>query len=192
MQKNENKMKNHEERTIYVACPYHFFSGGPELAHQLCYALNVLGYAAKMCYYTAQAAHVFWEDVAESQYGRYQTQQAESLAEIDVCGNTVIIPETAIGCCALFRFCETHIWWMSVDNYLELLSELLSELNDETARAEKIMQHMAFFRQPKIIHYVQSQYAYCFCKDNLLIPEEQIMFLSDYINDVFCPNLRYH
>ena len=58
--------------TIYVACPEKTFTGGAELAHQLCYELCSMGYQAKMYYYGLEGAPIkLWNEVKQSRYAQY-------------------------------------------------------------------------------------------------------------------------
>lgn len=162
--------------TIYIACPKEFFSGGPELAHQLCFELNQLRKSAKMCYYTSTQPVEIW-DTSLTRYGCYKTECAASLNEVNQPNNIVIIPETMIQLYDIFSACQVHIWWMSVDNYY-----VTTSLQWQNRLLELI-------KKDNIYHFVQSYYAYSFCRDKLSVNEEHIFYLTDYINELYFEKL---
>ena len=81
---------------IYVACPANVVTGGPTLSHQMCYELKQLGCEAGMFYYGQDKQIEIWRDIEKSPYAKYELEPAESIGEIDVEGNVVIIPEMAV------------------------------------------------------------------------------------------------
>lgn len=162
---------------IYIACPWGLFSGGPELAHQLCFELNQLHQPAKMLYYTSTGQVSAW-DVSGTAYARYQTNYALNHEEVDQPDNILVIPETAIALYSIFTKCHFHIWWMSVDNYLKSTTEL-QQNNFETI----------FRNNLQVLHFVQSQYAFDYCKYTLNISQDRIHYLSDYINEAYMGEL---
>lgn len=162
---------------IYIACPREMFSGGPELAHQLCFELNQLHQPAKMLYYTTTGQVTAW-DVSDTVYARYQTDCALNHEEADQPDNILVIPETAIALYTDYTRCRIHIWWMSVDNYLEATTESQQNSFETMVR-----------NNPQILHFVQSQYAFDYCKYTLNISQDRIHYLTDYINEAYLGEL---
>lgn len=162
---------------IYIACPREMFSGGPELAHQLCYELNQMQQPAKMLYYTKAGEVTAW-DVSDTAYARYQTDCARDRAEADQPDHILVIPETAVALCSAYTRCHIHIWWMSVDNYLAATTK------EQQEYFETMIRH-----DPQILHFVQSKYAFDYCKDILQISAERIHYLTDYINEAYLEEL---
>lgn len=162
---------------IYIACPREMFSGGPELAHQLCYELNQLQQPAKMLYYTTSGQVSAW-DVSDTVYARYQTDCARNHEEVDQPDNILVIPETAVALYTAYTRCRFHIWWMSVDNYLAATTE-----SQQKSFATMVQNH------PQILHFVQSQYAFDYCKHTLNISRDRIHYLTDYINEAYLGEL---
>ena len=68
-------------KTIFIACPVRYFSGGPELAHQLCHELLELGFTAKMFYYGPTNLIERWPEVYDSPYAKYNTLAAMSVED---------------------------------------------------------------------------------------------------------------
>ena len=157
---------------IYIACPAQMCSGGPELSHQLCHAINVMDRAGKMCYYSAFR---FSEPAAavRERYGKYGTKTEVCTETIDRRENLLIVPETAIRLAYMREHCAVAVYWMSVDNYFVRLSE------------EDDRKYRVFFQERVALHLVQSFYAYQFCKNELGIAEERIVFVSDYIGKAY-------
>lgn len=153
---------------IYVGCPANLFTGGPELTHQLCKAINENGYESKMCYYNGkrQVVHMNYDG---TKYESYRTTAATTIDEVNQKNNYLIVPETAIYLGYQCDKCHVIIYWMSVDNYFVGLN------------SEDDKKYREYFKKKEIIHLVQSQYAYEFCKMKLDIEESNILFVSDYI-----------
>lgn len=160
---------------IYVACPANVVTGGPTLSHQMCYELNRLGCEAGMFYYGQDKQIEVWRDIESSPYAKYQLSCADSIAEIDATGNVVIIPEMAVPLREHFSFAKVCIWWMSVDGYL------VSVMNG----VDMLQKDVAFFKSKDVLHFVQSRYAYDFVVGDLQIPECQVMYLTDYIDEMY-------
>lgn len=154
--------------TFYNVCPAGIESGGPELAHQMCHRLDELGCDAKMFYITSNVIEP--QDVpASGKYLKYNTQHAVSLSEIENPQSVVIFNEGATGLIPLVKGCRKVLWWMSVDNYL---------INTDGRDIDVIRQEIE-------LHIVQSKYAYEYVRNVVKADESHIMYVSDYIGDIY-------
>lgn len=154
--------------TFYNVCPAGIESGGPELAHQMCHRLDELGCDAKMYYITSNVIEP--QDVpASGKYLKYNTQHAVSLSEIENPQSVVIFNEGATGLIPLVKGCRKVLWWMSVDNYL---------INTDGRDIDVIRQEIE-------LHIVQSKYAYEYVRNVVKADEGHIMYVSDYIGDIY-------
>lgn len=154
--------------TFYNVCPAGIESGGPELAHQMCHRLDELGCDAKMFYITSNVIEP--QDVpASGKYLKYNTQHAVSLSEIENPQSVVIFNEGATGLIPLVKGCRKVLWWMSVDNYL---------INTDGRDIDVIRQEIE-------LHIVQSKYAYEYVRNVVKADEGHIMYVSDYIGDIY-------
>lgn len=152
----------------YIVCPAGIESGGPELAHQLCYELNKLGKNAYMYY--AQSNRLEPVDVcAPEKYIKYGTEHVVDIREVENKENVLIVPEGTTGWLNGIEKCIKVLWWMSVDNYIRNTSE----------------RDLPYIKQNVDIHLVQSKYAYEYVKNKVGISEEKIMYLSDYIGEKY-------
>lgn len=164
-------------KTIYVGCPASAYTGGPTLAHQLCYKLNSKGYNAKMYYY-------YMRKGTDPVHERYKVYNNEYVTRIpDSTDAIVIAPETNTNMLKHLKKSKKVIWWMSVDNYTEKFLK---------SRRNRILNLMGLLKlnikRSDIIHFVQSEYARLFLlKQN--ISKNNIYYLSDYIDDIYINNV---
>lgn len=157
---------------IYIAALLGFTSGGPELLHQLASVLRLMNLDSRMIYYTNQNAFTVAE--APEVYRKYQTVAEEDLTRVDSSENVIVFPETALTLMNQFHKCGRIIWWMSVDNYVNLYQKMFDNIDPF---------HLS--EDTTVFHLVQSRYALEFIMHQLKISEERIAYLSDYINDTF-------
>ena len=154
---------------IYVLCPANIVTGGVELAHQMCHAINSLtDVRAKMWYIDIKnttAENVVMDIPAPDEYAKYNTSCATDFKEIDKKENVIIFPEGITCYLPLIDNARIVMWWMSVDFYL---------LSGGKASYDQLRKRICF-------HLFQSYYAQEFVKEH--IPEAEGMFLSDYINE---------
>ncbi|WP_026662610.1 hypothetical protein [Butyrivibrio proteoclasticus] len=167
--------------TIYIICPFHRVTGGVELAHQLCYAINTLTDVKAFMWYinidncTQETIIVDHEPPVE--YVMYQTECAKSFQEIDREENVVVVPESMTVFMKLIDHAKMALWWMSVDNFLDSVGK----------------ESYDFIAQNVSMNLYQSYYSMDFVNKN--IPGAKGMFLSDYINQqhgqfIYPPELR--
>ena len=152
----------------FIECPEKIESGGPELAHQMCNKLNELGYDSKMYYIKSDTIEP--QNVsASAKYLKYNTEHTLSREEVEKESSVLVFNEGGTGLIPYFNRCHKVLWWMSVDNYI---------LNTQEKDIDIIRSQIE-------IHLVQSKYAYEYVKNTLGICQDRIMYVSDYIGDMY-------
>lgn len=182
---------------IYIACPEKVATGGTELLHQLCYKLNINGVETRMFYYNKTDNYPTAE-----RFFKYKIQYVEKIE--DFCGNILIVPEVNIELLERYKNIQKIIWWLSVDNYTNKYLGLkdyffqyysnLPTFQRKVRFLRKSFLNLRILKYPKekneifenrrLIHLVQSYYARQFLK-NKKVRDEQILYLSDYLNEEF-------
>ena len=154
---------------IYILCPANRVTGGIELVHQMCDAVNTYSNVKAKIWYTDMdnitLDHIVLDIPVPEAYAMYKTEHATDFFEIDRPENIVIFPEGLTMWMPLISEAKKVLWWMSVDNYLD---------NSED-------RGMDFIRDNVDLHLYQSHYSKDFVEKN--IPGAKGLFLSDYIND---------
>lgn len=154
---------------IYILAPAHNTSGGPELAHQLCNAINRLSdIPAFMCYVDTDAPFdkaLACDVEAPVPYEIYHTDHVKSMEELDSPDSIIIFPEGLTLSMPYVLNARKMLWWMSVDNYIVSTGE----------------NNLDYIRQNVCLHLYQSYYAKDYVEKK--IPQAQGMYLSDYINE---------
>ena len=182
-------MKKIYAKKIYVFCPAGVKTGGPELLHQLVYALNQNKKSASIVY-TGKINHSYKIIDEYLQYidSYLLPEEVEDSAE-----NLVIVPETLVLALKRFKKIQTLIWWLSVDNFyfnfLSLRALKFRSSNWGFLRAIKrsiFNSHTLLSMKSRLIkkidfHLCQSQYAIEECKKY----GYEAYYLSDYLNDQF-------
>lgn len=157
---------------FFNICPAGIESGGPELAHQMCHRLLELGEDAKMFYIKSNTKEP--QDVgASAKYIKYGTSHTTTLAEVEREDSVVVFNEGATGLIPFLNNCKKVLWWMSVDNYL---------INTDGRDLDVI-------RNQVVLHLVQSKYAYEYVKNVVGARKENIMYVSDYIGDLYMTDI---
>lgn len=143
---------------IYVACPSDTVTGGPELLHQLAAELNKHdGIEAVIFDPMSQVCRV--PQVYAEQYKNPIAAKPPDIEDF------VIYPEIWARL-ANVRPGNNAIYWMSVDNYFP-----------HTPKSE-------WFRfKPGILHIAQSKYSIDFLTDVLSVDPDQIIVITDYVNE---------
>lgn len=173
---------------IYVLCPAYVKTGGTELLHQLVKELNQLGKDAYITYLEVPENGPAMNPAFSCYVENYLTE-ADIL---DSPENILVVPEIYCTMMEKFSLIKKYIWWLSVDNYLmhnsfadrKRLSGVKSawkalltgKLHDKTGLVKTAERHLC-----------QSQYAIEYVK-SIGVSEDKIMYLSDYVNDVYLAN----
>jgi hypothetical protein len=153
---------------IYVLAPQNHKSGGAELSHQLCNAINRLtNVPAYMCYVDINAPFdkALGVDVpAPDAYEIYNTDHVIDAAELNSPDSIIVFPEGLTLSMPYYPEAKKVLWWMSVDNYVVSTKE----------------SNMSFIKDNVCLHLYQSYYAKDYVEKK--IPGVNGLYLSDYIN----------
>lgn len=152
---------------MYILAPENRVSGGPELAHQLCNALNrFTDIKAYMCYVTITKPYKIAMDVqAPVQYEIYETAHVTDVELVNNPDSFVVVPEALTPSMLLIPKAKKILWWMSVDNYIKSTNE----------------ENLDYIRTNVFLHLFQSYYSLDYV--NKKMPGVNGLFLSDYINE---------
>ncbi|NPV38344.1 MAG: glycosyltransferase [Brevinematales bacterium] len=117
VKKNLEKIVIFSSSKVYIACPAHVSTGGPELLHQLAYDLrNVLAANTFMYYYNVKDN----EDPVSSAYRHYGIPFVKKISpQDDNEQNILIVPEVKEGLrlLSMYKNIRKGVWFLSVDNY---------------------------------------------------------------------------
>ena len=152
---------------VYILAPANIITGGPELAHQLCSAINRLtDIEAYMCYITTTPPYQINADIpAPEPYKVYNTVHETDNSVMDRPENVIVVPEGLTPSLDMIKYAKTVLWWMSVDNYICSTDEY----------------NIDYIKKRSILHLYQSYYSYDYVSRKM--PGVKGMFLSDYINE---------
>lgn len=176
-------------KTIYVCCPANSYTGGPTLAHQLCFTLNNLGLNSKMWYYCNPLKRPFIKPVHPN-YVKFNNPYVIYFPQ-DTTNTIIVALDTFTDILQKFVRAEKYIWWMSVDNYYLCMSNFADRLlkrlfgfnpTIEYHKKYKNCKRYLAFKDANVKNLVQSEYA----KEFLLsegINSNFIYRLSDYLED---------
>lgn len=161
---------------IYVVSPYGLVTGGPDALHQMVYYLNCIGFDASIVYSDIKSHKYEIPDP----YKKY-TKDYLLLNEIeDEKNNAIVVPETANHLINNYKCLKKYIWWLSVDNNIELskttskIKKILKKIRiSNLKKIYKIntlkvyLGHKKYdFSDEKVIHLCASYYAYDYVKKN--------------------------
>lgn len=154
---------------VYILAPQNRLSGGAELAHQLCHAINTMtDINAFMVYVDVEAPfdRALGADVnAPKPYNIYETSHVTDIAATDQKDNVYVFPEGLTYSMPYVRNVRKILWWMSVDNYLLSTKE----------------ENLGYILDNVELHLFQSYYAEQYVKSKK--SDVNGMYLEDYIND---------
>lgn len=174
---------------VYITCPSNTYTGGPTLAHQLCYILNQNGIEAKMLYDGKIKKN---QSPIHSNYQHYRNPYEMEIE--DRFEDTIIILETKTKLIKKYPKAKKYIWWMSVDNFFisqfSFIERILRKMGIFSVNVEKeILKRKNVIRKilssDRLEHLVQSEYARLFLVNNE-VDKKKIYFLTDYIEDEMC------
>jgi hypothetical protein len=174
---------------IYVTCPAHVATGGPEVLHQLVHTLRRLGHQAFMLYLPLDHP-----DPVHPQFAEYGNPFVREVADEEK--NILLAPETMPEVLEEYQKVQKVLWWLSVDLYYDagfkrtLSGSVYTRLNKwrrhlvdmDTPRAAYARRHPLPDSYAGYSHLVQSEYA----RQHLLSKNiDSIQYLSCYLNDEF-------
>ena len=178
-------MQIYPDTKIYMICPANVHSGGPELCHQLVSQLIKFGLDAYMIYLETAMGDFNSENPVDDFYKKYHLPYTFDLE--DNPKNILILSETCHNIYYKPQNIRKIFWWMSVDNYIKNISNLISN-RVNNALSEPMPKF--FYFQPEETateHWVQSEYARQFVTLNG-VPQESIYAVEDYLNPTFLKN----
>ena len=176
-------MQIYSDTKIYMMCPANIHSGGPELCHQLVSQLLQFGVDAYIFYLAAGRGGFNSENPIDEFYKKYHLPYVLEIE--DDSKNILIFNESANGWYYYFKNVRKIFWWMSVDNCIRNISQLI--LNRTKNALAEPMPKLFYFEKDGTEHWVQSEYARQFCLLNA-IPKDKIYFVEDYLNQAFLSN----
>lgn len=174
-------MKIYPETKVYIICPGNFYTGGPELCHQLASKLLSMGVQTYM-YYTAIHDKFDKKDPVHELLKKYHVPYTFEFE--DEPKNILIMPETATLILYCLKKIQRIIWWMSVDNYVLNIAGIFKDYLKIPLPAPLPKVFHFDESDNDIEHWVQSEYARQFVKLNG-IPDEKIHDVEDYLNQAF-------
>jgi hypothetical protein len=129
---------------VFIVCPAHTMTGGPELCHQLADTLNADQ--------PGRAAIVYWPfDKPAATADPYRCYDAPAARRCDIHrGAIVVLPETYGRLICDFPHNQIYYWWMSVNNFY-------------TAAGTGAGIELAQIRRHATVNLYQSEYARRFC-----------------------------
>lgn len=170
-------------KKYYVLCPPRLKTGGTELLHQLVSEIKNDGRNCHIAY-TKRVA-----DPVNQRFSDYIGKSYVFVDDIpDVKESVVIYPETEFEQSLKFHHTYNIAWWLSVDNYLKFTSIVKAFKLMGLKGIKNYIEHAAwkmksnnsnYIKDNFKKHYVQSQYAADYLKQNGI---NEIEYLSDYLN----------
>lgn len=169
-------------RKIYVVYPRGLRTGGPEALHQLVDMLRKLGQDAYLVPHPATSA-----TPRAKQFEIYDAPEAA--APVDAEGNVVVVPEVYVADLHAYKYATPVCWWLSIDyspTFIAGRTALRSSAGPWTSFKETLIPRLSAaknrvdprsLKRSRIIHAVQSSYAWAFLFSHLnVVPS----LLSDY------------
>lgn len=154
---------------FFISCPANLATGGTELLHQLSWHLSSRGVENYMLYSNANPAISPTPEV----FAKYQVQYAAFFVDDE--SSVLICPETMIEKMYACTKGIVIIWWLSVNNYFARYQDSINNCGK--------MDIFELDKYTRLIHFVQSNYAYEFLDKNITLGSKEIFYLTDYIND---------
>lgn len=171
---------------IYVICPANNKTGGTELLHQLVYQLNKIGRTAYIAYYMEGKCDK--NNPTPTEFKKYVGNVCTVSQIEDSKENLIVFPEVCIGKQRRFKNIQKCVWWLSVDNYNAMLGRVNRLKKYGLLSFLKHLWLNDYISQKDIekidVHLYQSYFAADFLSKKG-IKEENMYYLSDYINDIY-------
>ncbi|MDR1320382.1 MAG: hypothetical protein LBK56_03005 [Gracilibacteraceae bacterium] len=155
---------------IYIICPARAYTGGPELLHQLCYKLRQYGYDSRMIYVDIPDIGIPGSPMIHPNLAKYGNPVSQEFA--DAPENIVVAPETLPWLLESATRGVSVLWWLSVDNYSKSVAVLAYP-------------HEKLLENPRLVHFVQSEYARDFVENTLGVEAKKVCYLADYLREEY-------
>lgn len=176
-------------KTIYIYCPAASYTGGPTLAHQLCFSLIKIGLQARM-WYDCNIVKKLYVDPVHERYKHFKNPYV-LWAPKDSKDTVIIALESNVAILKHYKAAKRYIWWMSVDNFFLNMGNFFDHIKnrfglfqpsmDYCKKYEQIEKY-SVYKEIDIIHLVQSEYARLFLLSRG-INVNSIRDLGDYLED---------
>jgi len=176
-------------KLIYICCPAASYTGGPTLAHQLCFNLNKIGLKSYM-WYTCNPLKKLYIDPVHPNYKHFNNPHI-FVKPKDARDVSIVALESNLSVLNSFKLAKRFVWWMSVDNYFLNMSsffdQILIRLRLHKSSIEYCSQYenldkYSVYKEKDVTHLVQSEYARIFLKSRG-INHTCIKDLGDYLED---------
>lgn len=182
---------------VYVLAPYHYVSGGPELAHQLVDYLRSNGKEAYIVY--VNKGKLIKNDLSVTNgFEKYNVKVTDYI-EFNT-NNVVVIPESFLYFIPQFENIQVCIWWMSVDFAIKGNSNLWENFRFKRGLDKlRVIKHYKEYENRysltklkkvdyRLTHFYQATYIQQFLYKLGL---NRIVRLSDYINADIINNVNH-
>ena len=174
-------MKLYPDSKVYIFCPGNIQTGGPESLHQLASQLISFGVQAYMVYTKINADLFNPEDPVHDAYKKYHVPYVGRME--DNAKNIKIIPETVTTELYNGKNFRHVLWWMSVDNYLLNVIELVKY--SLKSLSKPLPKFFTFFNGTENVeHWFKSEYARQFLELNG-VPASKLHHVETYIRQIF-------
>ena len=159
-------MKIYPDTKVYVLCPANVHTGGPESLHQLVSRLIAFGVDAKILYSVRVNEFFDENDPVAPALKKYHVPYTFSVE--DSPHNIFVVPEKASSHLFATEKCRRVLWWMSIDNYFENLTDLIREIivDPLSEPLPKIFTFAGAANDSSIEHWGQSEYVRKFLRLN--------------------------
>jgi hypothetical protein len=159
---------------IFVISPPGPPTGGPEALHQLVHKAALLGHDAQVFYVPDV------EGPVREAYRAYNTRRATQL--LDTPDSVIVVPEILPQVLPRFEFARRMLWWLSVDNALQIESER-KQINPDQSR---FTLESTFAPEHRVEHLAQSEYARTYLAERGIAAR----MLTDYLSADFVGQAR--
>ena len=175
-------MKIFSDSKIYVLCPANIHTGGPESLHQLTSRLISFGVDAKILFCPRVGEFFDINDPVHPALKKYHVPYTFGFE--DKPRNVFVVPEPLTEHLYAVKNCRRVLWWMSVNNYLENVLELIRPCIDSPL-AEPVPKYFTFDNFDDVDeHWAKCEFVRQFLLLNK-IPAKKIRHVETYMNQTF-------
>ncbi|MBR1646152.1 MAG: hypothetical protein IJ685_05160 [Selenomonadaceae bacterium] len=176
-------MKIFSDTKIYVLCPANVHTGGPESLHQLTSRLISFGVDAKILYCARVGEFFDINDPVHPALKKYHVPYTFGFE--DSSRNVFVVPEPLTEHLYAVKKCRKILWWMSVNNYLENILELIRPCIDSPL-TEPVPKYFTFDKPNDVDeHWGQSEFVRQFLRLNGV---KKIRSVETHMGQIFLSN----